>query len=51
LTLGGFTLEVPLDASAIFELEEARAGGAAWKRAAVDRLLVALEAAAQALDI
>jgi hypothetical protein len=33
------------------ELEEARAGGAAWKRAAIDRLLVALEAAAQALDI
>jgi len=33
------------------ELEEARAGGAAWKRAAVDRLRVALEAAAQALDI
>jgi len=32
------------------ELEEARAGGAAWKRAAVDRLLTALEAAAQALD-
>jgi AcrR family transcriptional regulator len=31
------------------ELEEARAGGAAWKRAAADRLLAALEAAAQAL--
>jgi AcrR family transcriptional regulator len=32
------------------ELEEARAGGAGWKRAAGDRLLAALEAAAQALD-
>jgi AcrR family transcriptional regulator len=32
------------------ELEEARAGGAAWKRTAVDRVLAALEAAAQALD-
>ena len=32
------------------ELEEARAGGAAWKRTAVDRLLAALEAAARALD-
>jgi AcrR family transcriptional regulator len=32
------------------ELEEARTGGAAWKRAATDRLLSALEAAAGALD-
>jgi AcrR family transcriptional regulator len=32
------------------ELEEARNGGAAWKRAAADRLLAALEAAARALN-
>ena len=32
------------------ELEEARAGGVAWKRTAVDRLLTALQAAARALD-
>jgi AcrR family transcriptional regulator len=31
------------------ELEEARAGGAAWKRAATERLLTAIEAAAHAL--
>jgi AcrR family transcriptional regulator len=32
------------------ELEEARAGGAAWKRAATERLLTAIEAAARAFD-
>jgi AcrR family transcriptional regulator len=32
------------------ELEEALSGGAAWKRATADRLLAALEAAAQALN-
>jgi AcrR family transcriptional regulator len=32
------------------ELEEARAGGVAWKRATTERLLTAIEATARALD-